>query len=204
MTGARRRRILDLDLIVATALEIVDETGDFSMPMIAKRLGVSAPALYHHVESRAELVDLIRIHLFDTLFDDFRKLPWQEAVRSWSDAYRGIFSAHPNLVDILVRYPIRDRSSLTAFDQLTEILIGAGVPDDQTIVWVTLFDSLTLSVALYSVAPDELWDTSKNPMPMLDQALAVGPRQPEIADAAFDIGIDALIERLRRTVGRSR
>lgn len=197
MKHPQRRRILDLEAIVTTALVLVDETGDFSMPAIARKLGVSGPAMYHHVQNRAELVDLIRARLFEAHFEDFRSLEWPEAVRAWTFAYRKIFSSHPNLVNILVRYSIRDPRSLTAFDQLAQILEEAGVPQHEVIVWITLFDSFTLSIALFSVAPGEIWDATTHASPTLQTAIDAGPRQPELANAAFEVGLAGLIERLK-------
>ncbi|MDQ4113644.1 MAG: TetR/AcrR family transcriptional regulator, partial [Actinomycetota bacterium] len=55
--GRPRKALLDRDRIGATALELVDETGDFTLPELARRLGVQTASLYHHVDGRTGVIE---------------------------------------------------------------------------------------------------------------------------------------------------
>ncbi|MYW17301.1 TetR family transcriptional regulator, partial [Streptomyces sp. SID2955] len=58
--GRPRTPLLDRERITTTALRLVDETGDFSVPQIARRLGVQTGSVYHHVDGRDGIVELLR------------------------------------------------------------------------------------------------------------------------------------------------
>jgi len=55
------RAPLDRARIAVTAMEMIDEVGveKLTMRAVAARLGVSAMALYHHVEDKDELLRLV-------------------------------------------------------------------------------------------------------------------------------------------------
>ncbi|NEE53825.1 helix-turn-helix transcriptional regulator, partial [Streptomyces sp. SID8455] len=58
--GRPRTPLLDRERIGATALELIDEQGEFSVPQVARRLGVQTGSVYHHVDGRAGVVELVR------------------------------------------------------------------------------------------------------------------------------------------------
>ncbi|MET8541181.1 TetR/AcrR family transcriptional regulator, partial [Kitasatospora sp. NPDC004799] len=62
-----RTPLLDRQRIVDTALRLVDEAGDLTIPALAGALKVSPSALYHHVAGRAEIVALMRAELVRTI-----------------------------------------------------------------------------------------------------------------------------------------
>jgi len=76
------RAPLDRARIAVTAMEMIDEVGveKLTMRAVAARLGVSAMALYHHVEDKDELLRLVgdvvlgRIELPDPDSGDWREL----------------------------------------------------------------------------------------------------------------------------------
>ena len=45
--GRPSRPVLDRRRIGAAALQLVDDTGGFTLPELARRLGVQTPSLYH-------------------------------------------------------------------------------------------------------------------------------------------------------------
>ena len=47
-----RSPLLSIEAIVNTALSLVDASGDFSFPKVAKELGVSQSALYNYIDNR--------------------------------------------------------------------------------------------------------------------------------------------------------
>src|ERR1700712_1813187 len=95
----RRKRLLDMDLILDTALDLIDKSGRLTMANLAARLGVNPSSLYHHVSDRAEIVTLIRDRLTEPLG---APLPsegdWADRISTWVRALRNKLASHPLLV----------------------------------------------------------------------------------------------------------
>lgn len=52
--------ILSTDRIATAALDLVNSTGGFTIPGLARRLKVSPSSLYNHVAGREQIVELLR------------------------------------------------------------------------------------------------------------------------------------------------
>ena len=59
--GRPARALLTRDQIAVTALQLLDEEGPTGLGMrrLARRMGVKAPSLYHHVAGQDEIIDLV-------------------------------------------------------------------------------------------------------------------------------------------------
>lgn len=82
--------------------------GDFSVPQIARRLGVQTASVYHHVDGRDGIVELLRERIcaaIDSGTLDGR--PWDAAVAAWARSYRAAFAAHPKAIPLLTTSPVR-------------------------------------------------------------------------------------------------
>lgn len=114
--------MLSVEKIALAALEQIDATGDFSIPLLADRLEVGASSLYHHVDGRAGIIEAVRQHLSagsagallaepgqtveaepeaepaqaDTLPNDLDQSDWRVMLRHWARAYVVAMSAHPS------------------------------------------------------------------------------------------------------------
>lgn len=92
-------------LIASVAAEMIDEVGveNLTMRSVAARLGVSAMALYHHVEDKAELLRMVgddllgQIELPEPDSGDVREL-FITIVRATMDALRSV----PGLSSVLL------------------------------------------------------------------------------------------------------
>lgn len=102
---------LSLQGIVETALDVVrhDGVSQLTMRRLAGRLGVRAPTLYHHVASKAQLLDLLSAEAFRTLqrptgaYDDVTSLAqWTAQLRSDATALRDFYRRHPGLAAVVV------------------------------------------------------------------------------------------------------
>lgn len=99
------RAPLRRDLIASTAAEMIDEVGveNLTMRSVAARLGVSAMALYHHVEDKDELLRMVaddllgRIELPDPDSGDWREL-FTAILAATMDALRSM----PGLSSVLL------------------------------------------------------------------------------------------------------
>ena len=52
--------LLSTDRIASAAMDLVESTGGFTIPELARRLEVSPSSLYNHVSGRAQVVELLR------------------------------------------------------------------------------------------------------------------------------------------------
>ena len=52
--------LLSTDRIASAAMDLVNTTGGFTIPELARRLKVSPSSLYNHVSGREQIVELLR------------------------------------------------------------------------------------------------------------------------------------------------
>jgi AcrR family transcriptional regulator len=190
----RRRRLLDVEAILDAALACIDERGRLTMADLAARLGTSASSIYHHVSGRPEIVELLRERLVARLeLPRLDRSGWGAQVATWMRSYRQALAEHPNLIPLLSEQTMTAGSVLLGYDRVAAVLGLAGFPEDQVVLWVSVLDSYALGAALDLAAPDEVWRVGGGDTPALDAALRAAPQGRARADAAFDLGLEALL-----------
>lgn len=190
------RPILSRELIIATALDLIDRTGRFTLPELAQRLGVSVSSLYHHIEGRASIVEGIRGLLAATMTPPTEP-DWQDAVVHWATSYRDSFAAHPAAIPLLVGQTVSDPSTLAQYDQLAQVLQDrAGLTGADLIVAITMLDTLCLGAALDLGAPPEVW-AARDQDSALTRSLA-GTSHEELSRTAFDRQLRLIVADLAR------
>ncbi len=111
--GAKRDRPTETkgltpDLVVAAALELVDEVGvtGLTMRSLAQRLDTYPSTLYWHVGNRNEILARV-FHLAMSGMDvpDPRSMRWDAWLRHAAYEYRAALHAHPNTA-VLSLYPL--------------------------------------------------------------------------------------------------
>jgi AcrR family transcriptional regulator len=203
--GRPRVALLNRDKIGAAALELVDRNGDFTMPGLARHLGVQVAAVYHHVPSgRAEVIEMVRVLVAQRIDDAaFDRMPWDEAFVVWARSYLGAFSAHPAAVRLLATEPIRDAGLIAAYNPVAAGLCRAGFSDDEIIAVITAVENFVLGAALDASAPDLVVVAGQDGIePDLRRALDAAPTGSARAGQAFDLGIEALVDGLRLRLSR--
>jgi AcrR family transcriptional regulator len=194
----RRRRLLDVEEILDAALACIDERGRLTMADLAARLGASASSIYHHVSGRPEIVELLRERLVDHLeIPPLDRSDWGEQVAAWMRSYRQALAEHPNLIPLLSEQTMTAGAVLLGYDRVAELLGTAGFPEDQVMLWVSVLDSYALGAALDLAAPDEVWRAGAGGTPALEAALRAAPQGRARADAAFELGLEALLVGMR-------
>src|SRR5689334_3807148 len=150
--GRPRVALLDRDKITAAALALVDRDGDFTMPGLAKHLGVQVSSVYHHVPGgRAELIELVRVHATKRIDGSaFDEVPWDAAFPVWAGSFLDAFSAHPTAIRLLATEPVRDPSLVAVYGSVASGLRRAGFPDDEILAIITAAENLFLGAALDS------------------------------------------------------
>jgi len=200
--GRPRTPILDRDRITTTALELVDETGDFSVPEIARRLGARTGSVYHHVDGRDGIVELLRERVTAAIDPATLDLtPWDTALLAWARSYRGAFAAHPKAIPLLMTSPVRAPGVLTQYERAVALLLDAGFAVPDVMPLIVALENQILGSALDLTAPEAMWElTDREETPRLAQALAaVGEGR---ADRAFEVGLTGYMDHARGLLSR--
>lgn len=189
-----RSALLSVELIVDAALKLVDETGDFSFPRIARELGVSQSSLYNRIESREHIIELLRARLFVNVpSQPVADLPWQDAARVLIRLYRDCFAGHPKLVPLLVTQTVRAPDVMGMYEDLALTLERSGLAADDVGPAIAMIDYFALGAALDATAPDEVWDLSPEQFPALARATSIMASPSQRVDRAFEFGVETLI-----------
>ncbi|TIC88270.1 TetR/AcrR family transcriptional regulator [Nocardioides sp. GY 10113] len=102
-TGTVRATALTREEVVRAAMEIADAGGlaAVSMRSVAKRLGVEAMSLYHHVANKEAMLD----GMVDEVFTEFHAPriggDWVEEMRARSRSARQVLKRHPWAVGLM-------------------------------------------------------------------------------------------------------
>jgi AcrR family transcriptional regulator len=185
--------LLSVELIAETALEMIDSGEPFSMRRLAKRLGVSAPALYNHVDGREALVELIRgVMVAEHPVPKDVGGTWVDRVAAIARAQRAAYSAHPNVVPMLIGVPLAQPEVLEIYRELARALASAGFDDGEVGVLLEVLDSFAIGNALEQRAPEQIWVDPDD-----DGALARSMRSwssPQaLLDEAFETGLEFIL-----------
>jgi AcrR family transcriptional regulator len=182
--------IIQRDVVVRTALAIIDEVGidDFGLERLAAELNVRAPSLYHHFRSKADiLAEVARLVTTDV------RVPDEPAMSRWPDwfveiatRFRRSVLRHPNAAPLLVQFFPR-RFTLATYERGARLLEQAGIPLEQHTVIFEGLDQLTFGAALIAAARrtsgnDDLYpDLDAEREPHLARSVAAG----SLADEAL-------------------
>ncbi|MCX5402250.1 TetR/AcrR family transcriptional regulator [Streptomyces sp. NBC_00102] len=130
--GAPARLPLSRDRVVDAAFTVLGREGldGLSMRQVAAELGVSASALYAHVSSKDELLELMYTRLFDGFSipspDPAR---WQEQVRDYARSARQRLLAHRDMARISMAHAPFTAELLPHVEAVLAVFRVAGLPD---------------------------------------------------------------------------
>ncbi|MFK4064238.1 TetR/AcrR family transcriptional regulator C-terminal domain-containing protein [Streptomyces sp. NPDC029674] len=196
--GRPRTPLLDRERITTTALELVDEQGDFSVPQIARRLGVQTGSVYHHVDGRDGIVELLRERVAESI-DSGTLAPdhlWDASLAAWARSYRAAFAAHPKAIPLLTTSPVRAPRVLDQYERAVTRLLAAGFALPDVMPLITGLENLVLGSALDLAAPETMWVlTDDTATPRLAEALDAVPHGR--AERAFELALDGFIAHAR-------
>jgi AcrR family transcriptional regulator len=118
--------------VLSAALELAETDGleAVSMRAVAERLGVTAMALYRHVDGKDDLLDGLVEQLLDELPLPAEDLPWDERLRALGSSVRQAASRHPGAFGMLLRRPASTPAARRPRDAVYAALREAGVPDE--------------------------------------------------------------------------
>jgi AcrR family transcriptional regulator len=193
--GRPRKAVLDRNKIGQAALELVDESGDLNLPELARRLGVSTSSLYHHVDGRSGMIELLREQVSAQMDGSaLDNQPWDRAIPAFFRSYRAVFAAHPRLVPLLTTTTIRSPQVLAAYDRMVVLLEDIGLPVDRAMEVLTAVESFVIGSALDLAAPEVMWEIPDGAeVPHLAAALAAQRDAAHRAEAAFECGLRMIL-----------
>ena len=128
MPARKDRPSLTRASVVAAALAVADEDGvaKLSMRAVARRLGVEAMSLYHHVSNKDDLLD----GMVDAVHEEFHApVPgqdWAEQMRLRSRTAREALKRHPWAVGMMDSRRTPGWATLTHHDAALGCLLEAG------------------------------------------------------------------------------
>ena len=196
----RRKRLIDVDAILDASLACIDESGRLTMTDLAGRLGTSPSAVYKHLSGRGAIIEALRERVVVTgmLMPPLDGSDWTDQVSAWMHSYRNALALHPRLIPLLTETTMTSGSVLRGYDRVAALLRDAGVPPREVLLWISVLDSYALGAALDLAAPEAVWRDEDGDLPALGEALEAAPQGQQRADEAFDIGLAALLDGLRR------
>ncbi|MFD9589312.1 TetR/AcrR family transcriptional regulator [Streptomyces sp. NPDC059980] len=126
------RTPLSRERVVEAAFTVLDRQGldGLSMRQVAAELGVTVSALYAHVSSKDDLLELMYTRLFDG-FEPPEADPerWQEEVREYARAGRRRLLTHRDMARISMAHVPFTAELLPHVEALLAVFRTAGLPD---------------------------------------------------------------------------
>lgn len=122
---------IDRTAILRAALKVADEHGldAVTMQNVAKRLGVTAMALYRHVDDKADLLDgMVEVLLAGIPAPG--QGAWNDQLTAMARGIRAVASAHPAAFPLLLTRPAATSAALETRESVYRALREAGLGQD--------------------------------------------------------------------------
>jgi AcrR family transcriptional regulator len=135
-TRAGQRGFLSRELIISTALALLDADGPgaLSMRRLADQLGVAPNALYTHVRGKNDLVEGLIDQVYAGLeLDPDPATDWTEQLAAISRDVRAHLLAHPAVVPFAIQQPGLGPHGLRLGEAIYGVLRPAGLPDQAVV-----------------------------------------------------------------------
>lgn len=150
-----KRAIISRRRAIQAALDVIDTHGieGFSLVLVAGRLGVRAPSLYHHFKGKDELLTgVARLLLINSPMPPLQPgIDWREAVVAVSrESWRSLLR-HPRAAPLLLRFFPR-HVLIDAYEHWSKVLSLNGVPIGWHLWILEGSEKLTWGSALFTAA----------------------------------------------------
>jgi AcrR family transcriptional regulator len=197
-------RGLNVDLVVAAAVELADESGlgAVTMAAVAKRCGFTTMSLYRHVSGKDELV---RRMLEATLGSapPLGTTDWREGLSRWSWAMLEILDRHPWGIDVPITGILGTHAQLSWLDRGLEALAGTDLDEGAKAELVLLLNGYVFWAARlrFQVPSDDALEVvpavfDMTPYPSLSRALEAGIFEDDsrAPDEDFTFGLERVLD----------
>jgi AcrR family transcriptional regulator len=210
MTGSRRPA-LTREVLIATALELLDEVGleGLTVRRLAAQLGVQSPALYWHIRTKQELLDGMAeaIILAGDMGPPRDDESWQVWLLRRARSYRASVRSHRDGALVVSRADQLSPSTLVSFEQELRAMIDRGFPAELALRTITTVSQYTTGFLLQEQARPAAGSASARAATLgdllgQDSALlaAVHSGVTTVDDDAFEHGIGVIIAGTERAL----
>jgi AcrR family transcriptional regulator len=202
---------LDRDVIIATALDIIDREGldGLTMRRLGKELGVEAMSLYHHVANKDDLLDgvvdlvLSRVELPSS--SSRAQDDWSTWAREFAAVYRRIAKEHPHVFPLIALRPLATEQALRPVEMCLEVLHRAGFDDRHALAAFQTLADFTSGFALEEIAA--AGGEGSPTIAKLDQRsfprLHEFAQRPMKRDVSFERGVEIILAGIAATQSRT-
>ncbi len=200
---------LDASRIAAAALAMADEKGldALSFRNLAKVLGCEAMSLYHYFPSKAHLLDaMVGICLTEVMWPG-EHMHWSDKLRFVCHQHRLMALRHPGFFQFMSLYRMNSREGLSYLDHIVRIIEETGLPAEARARQFRIFGYYVTGASLDEALGYARGPSAANPVPpetareMFPAIMNIGPyfaREQHLA--TFDVGLEALIQAIKREV----
>ncbi|AZG47664.1 TetR family transcriptional regulator [Gordonia insulae] len=177
--------LISRDAAVEASIEIIDSEGleAFSLPRLAKHMGVRAPSLYHHFSDKNEILTEVARFIAGTSVARPRRRPgpdWPEYFVALALNFRQSILRHRNAAPILLQHLPRELFVGT-YEDTAQFLLDSGVPAHLHVRILDGMETLSIgTVLMEAMRPPSTKSTifpnvDKTSQPLLTEALATNP-----------------------------
>ena len=149
-----RPRMIDRAAVLRESLAIADEHGIDALTMhaVAERLGVTAMALYRHVENKQDLLDGVVESLLNEIPPPPEDQAWDEQLSAMGKAFRTIARRHPTVFPLLLQRPATTPVARRVRERVYRALRHAGVAEGNVERVERLISTIVLGFAASEVS----------------------------------------------------
>ncbi|GIJ42802.1 TetR/AcrR family transcriptional regulator C-terminal domain-containing protein [Micromonospora andamanensis] len=206
----RRATPLTRERIIEAAVALLDEHGidGLTMRRLAQRLAVTSTALYWHVKTKEDVLDLALDQIFGEVQLPGTGDDWRDDVRALTFRWRAVMLRHPWAPSLIGR-PMLGPNVLSRTEFLQSALVRGGLTGIQLAVVTRLLANYVIGAAL----TEATWRQAEDPEARTEarQHIAANPTAyPTLIasghlddgqwsdDDLFERGIDAILATPRR------
>ncbi|HSV40287.1 MAG TPA: TetR/AcrR family transcriptional regulator, partial [Nocardioidaceae bacterium] len=142
---------IDVDTVVRTSVAIADAEGldALTMRRLATELAVTPMAIYHHVPGKEALLDLIADESMKQLPQPDANGAWDEELLRFFVAFHRLYLEHPALAQVMAQRPLEGPTAMARGELLLELLVRAGVSDEDAVGALVSLVGYTIGMSLY-------------------------------------------------------
>jgi AcrR family transcriptional regulator len=222
---------LDVNLVVAAAVEIADRDGlgGVTLPKVAQSLGVTGMSLYRYVGSKEELLTLMADSALGTP-PDMDTDDWREGLRGWAFAQRAVLQRRPWLTRVPASGPPSGPHQIAWMEVALAIMSRTRLDWAHKVGVLSLISGYVIqSVRLYSelaegrgegqrqvdaerdygralarlVEPERFPETARLFSSTLFEAPPSDTPDATVADADFSLGLELILDGVAVRIERS-